>query len=90
MKRNWTAEELVEHWTLLPNELDLIGNKIGPTAQANGATEAPIDRKVCWGFLLGDPRSHALSELSLGRLRSGHVPSTSASGRRQPKWKPFP
>jgi TnpA family transposase len=31
MKRNWTIEELVEHWTLLPPELDLVGNKTGPT-----------------------------------------------------------
>src|SRR4051812_16047197 len=31
MKRNWTTEELVEHWTLLPNELELVGNKSGPT-----------------------------------------------------------
>jgi hypothetical protein len=31
MKRNWTTEELVEHWTLLPNELDVVGNKTGPT-----------------------------------------------------------
>lgn len=25
MKRNWTTEELVDSWTLLPNELELIG-----------------------------------------------------------------
>ncbi len=31
MKRNWSPEELVEHWTLLPNELDLLANKTGPT-----------------------------------------------------------
>ncbi len=31
MKRNWTTEELVEHWTLLPKELELMGNKTGPT-----------------------------------------------------------
>lgn len=31
MKRNWTTEELVEHWTLLPHELELVGNKTGPT-----------------------------------------------------------
>lgn len=31
MKRNWITEELVKHWTLLPNELDLVGNKTGAT-----------------------------------------------------------
>ena len=31
MKRRWETEELVEHWTLLPNELKLLGNKTGPT-----------------------------------------------------------
>ncbi|MDQ2808198.1 MAG: Tn3 family transposase [Chloroflexota bacterium] len=31
MKRNWTPEELIEQWTLLPLELDLLGNKAGPT-----------------------------------------------------------
>jgi TnpA family transposase len=31
MKRNWEAEELVGHWTLLPPELSLLGNKTGAT-----------------------------------------------------------
>ena len=31
MKRLWTAEELAEHWTLLPHELALVANKTGPT-----------------------------------------------------------
>lgn len=31
MKRNWTTEELVEDWTLLPNELAVLGNKSGAT-----------------------------------------------------------
>ncbi len=31
MKRNWTIDELVDSWTLLPNELELVGNKTGPT-----------------------------------------------------------
>jgi TnpA family transposase len=31
MKRNWEAEELVEHWTLLPPELASLGNKSGAT-----------------------------------------------------------
>ena len=33
MKRNWTSEELVECWTLLPNELDLPENKTNVTRQ---------------------------------------------------------
>ncbi|HET9014993.1 MAG TPA: DUF4158 domain-containing protein [Thermomicrobiaceae bacterium] len=31
MKRLWTAAELAEHWTLLPDELALLGNKTGAT-----------------------------------------------------------
>ena len=31
MKRNWTTEELVEYWTLLLNEIDLLENKTGAT-----------------------------------------------------------
>src|SRR5436305_2831394 len=31
MKRTWTAEELLEHFTLLPDELVAIGNKSGAT-----------------------------------------------------------
>ncbi|WP_223070530.1 DUF4158 domain-containing protein [Paenibacillus caui] len=31
MKRNWELEELIEHFTLLPNELELIENKFDET-----------------------------------------------------------
>jgi len=31
LKRSWTEEELVERWTLFPDELALIGNKTGRT-----------------------------------------------------------
>lgn len=31
MKRVWTAMELTEHWTLLPDEFALLGNKTGAT-----------------------------------------------------------
>jgi hypothetical protein len=31
MKRQWNAEELVEHWTLLPSEQALLANKTGTT-----------------------------------------------------------
>ena len=31
MKRQWTPEELVEQWTLLPRDLALLANKHGPT-----------------------------------------------------------
>lgn len=31
MKRLWTSDELVEHWTLLPNDLALLANKAGAT-----------------------------------------------------------
>ncbi len=31
MKRAWTSEELLEHFTLLPDELAAVGNKSGPT-----------------------------------------------------------
>lgn len=31
MKRNWELEELIEHFTILPNEMSLIENKTGET-----------------------------------------------------------
>jgi len=31
MKRQWTQDELAEHWTLLPNELKLLANRTGAT-----------------------------------------------------------
>ena len=31
MKRTWTSEELLEHFTLLPDELAAVGNKSGAT-----------------------------------------------------------
>ena len=31
MKRDWNADELIEHWTLLPGEKPLLANKTGPT-----------------------------------------------------------
>ena len=29
VKANWDTEELIENWTLLPNELALVKNKVG-------------------------------------------------------------
>jgi hypothetical protein len=31
MKRNWELDELIEHFTLIPEEMRLIGNKTGET-----------------------------------------------------------
>src|SRR5699024_6184757 len=31
MQQKWEMDELVEHFTLLPNEMELIGNKTGTT-----------------------------------------------------------
>jgi hypothetical protein len=31
VKRDWNADELAEHWTLLSGEKPLLANKIGPT-----------------------------------------------------------
>jgi Domain of unknown function (DUF4158) len=31
LKRTWDIEELVEHFTLLPQDMDLLANKTGPT-----------------------------------------------------------
>jgi hypothetical protein len=31
MKRHWDTEELLEHWTLMPAEYDLLANKTGAT-----------------------------------------------------------
>lgn len=29
VKTNWDTEELIENWTLLPTELELVKNKVG-------------------------------------------------------------
>ncbi|WP_414589575.1 hypothetical protein [Scytonema sp. PCC 10023] len=29
MKRYWEIDELIEHWTLLPNEITMLANKSG-------------------------------------------------------------
>lgn len=29
VKANWDTEELIENWTLLPTELELVKNKVG-------------------------------------------------------------
>ncbi len=31
MKRTWDIEVLIEHFTLIPSELELLGNKTGAT-----------------------------------------------------------
>ena len=31
MRSRWTDEELIEHWTLAPDEVSLLSNKSGPT-----------------------------------------------------------
>jgi hypothetical protein len=31
VKRRWAPDELVEHWTLAPDELRLLANKTGST-----------------------------------------------------------
>jgi hypothetical protein len=31
MKRDWDLHELIEHWTLVPRELELLRNKTGAT-----------------------------------------------------------
>ncbi len=31
MKRHWTMDELVDHWTLLPSDVALLANKTGAT-----------------------------------------------------------
>jgi hypothetical protein len=31
MKRQWDIEELIEHFTLMKEDLDLLANKSGPT-----------------------------------------------------------
>jgi hypothetical protein len=31
MKREWHSDDLIEHWTMLPRDRKLLGNKSGPT-----------------------------------------------------------
>jgi len=34
MKRNWELDDLIEHFTIMPNEMELLGNKAGETRLA--------------------------------------------------------
>ncbi len=34
MQQRWTIDELIDTWTLLPTETDLLRNKTGPTRLA--------------------------------------------------------
>jgi hypothetical protein len=47
MKRNWTTEELVECWTLVPNELAILDYKTGPTGPSSPLTVAPASSLPC-------------------------------------------
>src|SRR5689334_13075829 len=76
MKRNWTTEELIDYWTLLPNELELVGNKIGPTClgfavllkfSSPGVALRKLPRGKTWSTLQGV--SGVLSAQSRARLR---------------------
>jgi hypothetical protein len=50
MKRQWTAEELSEHWTLAPSELALLANKTGATrlSFALALKCCTRSRPLCW------------------------------------------
>ena len=53
MKRTWTSEELLEHFTLLPDEVAAVGNKSGPTRLGFAALLKCLQYEGCF------PRSRA-------------------------------
>jgi hypothetical protein len=46
MKRTWDIEELVEHFTLLPQDMDLLANKTGPTRLGFAALGVRLPQEV--------------------------------------------
>lgn len=59
MKRNWTTEELVEDWTLLPNELALLENKTAPRDWASLCRHFGSSQLIsCLWTLNGFPEIH--------------------------------
>jgi Domain of unknown function (DUF4158) len=46
MKRQWTSDELTEHWTLAPAELALVANKAAAT-RLGFALRLTVGRAVC-------------------------------------------
>ena len=44
MKRQWDIEELIEHFTLIQEDLDLLANKSGPTRLGFALETSPADK----------------------------------------------
>ena len=71
MKRQWTREELAEHWTLAPAELALLANKAGATRL--GIASREVEQSVRDRLGRSVVREH-LGPLRL-RMSSGRVGS---------------
>ncbi len=51
VKRDWSADELIEHWTLLPGEKQWLANKTGPTRLGFGTTASRRSGKIIFQYL---------------------------------------
>lgn len=48
MKHEWTDDELIEHWTLLPNEMEWLANKAGATRLGFAALLKYFQQEGCF------------------------------------------
>jgi hypothetical protein len=63
MKRQWTPDELAEHWTLLPDELKLLANKTGATRLGFGLLLKAFAFRVAFPAICMSCRARSLSIL---------------------------
>ena len=64
MKRNWEIDELIEQWTLLPDELALLGNKTGATRLGFAISLKLFQQEACFPLNQSDLPFAVLSHIA--------------------------
>lgn len=64
MKREWADDELIEHWTLLPNELEWLTNKTGATRLGFAALLKYFQQEGCFPHSPHDVPAPAIAYLT--------------------------
>jgi TnpA family transposase len=64
MKHEWTDEELIEHWTLLPNEMEWLANKTGATRLGFAALLEYFQQEGCFPHSPHDVPATAIAYLA--------------------------
>jgi hypothetical protein len=69
VKRNWELDELIEHFTILPNEMQLIENKTGETRIGFREDTIEMATWLCQNVLYHDHDLEHLKERVYSRFR---------------------